>query len=594
MNVQLYIYDLSGGLARNLSATLLGIQIDAIYHTGIVMGGIEYTYDGGIKTLRAGTTHLGQPMQVVELGQTHLPMEIIMEYLESLSPIYTAEAYDIWSHNCMCFLSYVVPITLILTCYKGNNFSNDFATFLLGKGIPSHITNLPQTVLNTPFGRMIQPQIEKMVQDKRKRSGGGLLGISNAPNVPKTHLQVVESVRKPNTSHELEKLLAQARKSCAVIFFTSATCPPCKTIYPVFEELAAETGSSAVLIVVDISRSYEIGTKYDVRATPTFMTFLHGQVENRWNGADPNTLRGNVRLLVQQAWPPHPHESLALKELRASNTKPNIYGKLPPLEKLQAKMGPSVANDPAVVGVMNFVSSRDSQGAAETTLPNVDRFSKFLRSAPSKLPAEILFTIVDLLRVALIDPRFSGYYAEETNHNTIAPLISHISSLKDCPYSLRLVTLQMACNLFSTPLYPQHILGCSALTQPIIQLITTSLLDDKHHNTRVAAASLTFNITSANSKYRTEEHRDLLPEAEQIELAASLLEAIEVEEESAEALKGFLLAFGYLVYCMPKDGELVDLLKTMAAQDMILGKKKLFPKEPLLQEVGETILGTGL
>lgn len=105
MNVQLYVYDLSGGLARNISATLLGIQIDAIYHTGLVFGNIEYTYDGGIKTIQAGSTHLGQPLQIVELGKTNLPMEVIMDYLESLREIYTADAYDIWTHNVNYFLS---------------------------------------------------------------------------------------------------------------------------------------------------------------------------------------------------------------------------------------------------------------------------------------------------------------------------------------------------------------------------------------------------------------------------------------------------------------------------------------------------------
>ena len=36
--VQLYVYDLSRGLARQLSMGLLGKQIDAIYHTSIVVG----------------------------------------------------------------------------------------------------------------------------------------------------------------------------------------------------------------------------------------------------------------------------------------------------------------------------------------------------------------------------------------------------------------------------------------------------------------------------------------------------------------------------------------------------------------------------
>lgn len=89
-DVELYVYDLSQGLAKQLSAALLGIQIDAVYHTSIVMEGVEYVYDGGIKTVRPGETHLGKPLQIIPLGQTSLPMEIIIDYLESLKSIYTA------------------------------------------------------------------------------------------------------------------------------------------------------------------------------------------------------------------------------------------------------------------------------------------------------------------------------------------------------------------------------------------------------------------------------------------------------------------------------------------------------------------------
>lgn len=90
MNIQLYVYDLSRGMARTASAALLGVQIDAVYHTSIVFEGIEYLYDGGIKTVAPGQTHLGLPMQVIELGKTDLPMDVIMDYLESLKEIYTA------------------------------------------------------------------------------------------------------------------------------------------------------------------------------------------------------------------------------------------------------------------------------------------------------------------------------------------------------------------------------------------------------------------------------------------------------------------------------------------------------------------------
>lgn len=74
-----------------MSRQFLGIQIDAVYHTSIVLGGIEYYFGQGVQTCRAGATHHGQPMEVIKLGQTALPLEVILEYLESLKEIYTAE-----------------------------------------------------------------------------------------------------------------------------------------------------------------------------------------------------------------------------------------------------------------------------------------------------------------------------------------------------------------------------------------------------------------------------------------------------------------------------------------------------------------------
>jgi hypothetical protein len=99
MNVQLYVYDLSNGLARMLSEGLLGTQIDAVYHTSIVIRDIEYVYDGGIKTVPAGKTHLEAPWQIIELGTTDLPMDVIMEYLDSLRDIYTAQVCTLHSFS---------------------------------------------------------------------------------------------------------------------------------------------------------------------------------------------------------------------------------------------------------------------------------------------------------------------------------------------------------------------------------------------------------------------------------------------------------------------------------------------------------------
>lgn len=48
-------------------------------------------YDRGIHLERPGMSHIGKPEQITHLGRTTLPMNIIMDYLESLSQIYTAE-----------------------------------------------------------------------------------------------------------------------------------------------------------------------------------------------------------------------------------------------------------------------------------------------------------------------------------------------------------------------------------------------------------------------------------------------------------------------------------------------------------------------
>jgi len=74
-----------------MSASLLDIQIDAVYHTALVFGGIEYFFGAGVQASYPGATHHGKPMEVIPMGTTHLPVEVILEYLESLKQIYTME-----------------------------------------------------------------------------------------------------------------------------------------------------------------------------------------------------------------------------------------------------------------------------------------------------------------------------------------------------------------------------------------------------------------------------------------------------------------------------------------------------------------------
>lgn len=44
------------------------LQIDGIWHTAIVVGGLEYYYGGGVNQSIPGSTPFGQPLQKINLG----------------------------------------------------------------------------------------------------------------------------------------------------------------------------------------------------------------------------------------------------------------------------------------------------------------------------------------------------------------------------------------------------------------------------------------------------------------------------------------------------------------------------------------------
>ena len=64
---------------------------------------------------------------------------------------------------------------------------------------------------------------------------------------------------------------------CTIVFFTSLTCPPCRIVEPVFEDLAHNKASGGVAFAkVDLSTGLgsQTASQWSVRATPTFLFFL--------------------------------------------------------------------------------------------------------------------------------------------------------------------------------------------------------------------------------------------------------------------------------------------------------------------------------
>ena len=504
------------------------------YHTALVFNNIEYFFGRGIQTCLPGTTHHGQPMQKIALGQTQLPMDVILDYLESLKTIYTAESYDLFLHNC-------------------NNFSHDFSMFLVGKGIPDHITSLPQTVMNTPFGQMLKPQLDQAMR-----------GITQAPVVPPPQSSTSTNgvaktkilVQRPTSLSTFMPLFEQSLGSCAVLFFTSPTCPPCRICYEPFEALASEFEGQATLMKIDVSEARDIAARYSIRATPTFITFLHGEQVDKWSGADVGKLQANTRLLVQMANPPHPHTQLQLTTLHKEH-KPHVYSKLPPIEKLTAKLEASVRSTPEVEELVSFIKQRsDTSKIANVPIPNLAQISQLIRQQALQKPPLTIFPLVDLFRLALLDVRVSGYFAEEPKSTSlIYSLIDHGSRLKidAASYPFLLTTTQALSNTFTSRLSFPSIISAPELHT----IVSNGLLATTHPALRATASNLIFNIASAHHREIIQTNQPqqaaTMGDSLLVEFIVSSIEALNQEldrnaQADKETTKTLVMSIGLLLY----------------------------------------------
>lgn len=63
--------------------------LDGIWHTSVVVYGQEFYFGQGIMASVPGATQHGNPLQVVDIGETFLPLEVVVEYIDSLRSVYT-------------------------------------------------------------------------------------------------------------------------------------------------------------------------------------------------------------------------------------------------------------------------------------------------------------------------------------------------------------------------------------------------------------------------------------------------------------------------------------------------------------------------
>ncbi|KAH8054749.1 Lys63-specific deubiquitinase [Aureococcus anophagefferens] len=192
--VELAIYDLSGGAAKEMSASMGALldnkTVELVPHTGVRVFGREVVFSGGIRAQDPTQVveAMGHgPVRVEAMGDTAKTEDELDEFLCSIAASWTAESYDLWTKNC-------------------NNFSDVVLNFLCGRGVPA-----VQDALNGSLeknGGLVGPKGETMTLTVKAASGSAAptsvtlpktatVGALSGVNVGEAPLRVVRASAAP-------------------------------------------------------------------------------------------------------------------------------------------------------------------------------------------------------------------------------------------------------------------------------------------------------------------------------------------------------------------------------------------------------------
>lgn len=607
--IKVHVYDLSKGLASQLSLQLTGKHIDGVWHTSVIAFGKEIFYGPGICETEPGRSHHGSPLRIIDMGETSIDEQTFVEYLSQIKEHYTADKYHLLDFNC-------------------NSFTNDCLGFLTGGSLPSYIKDLPSDFLSTPFGAALRPTIDAMF---RGRASTGVLtppsdiptdspnpalassllqavaasATSNssgapsssrnylptpAPTSPPTPVQSnslttpVHIATNPSSFHNVLRT-----HRAVVAFFTSATCGPCRMIEPVFEDLARSKSraNDVAFVKIDLSvgMSNAVGGEYGVRVTPTFILFLDGNKTHEMKGVNAPELRTQVDLLLYQAFPPHPHTKLSLPAIEAISLNAILFSQVLNFDIVLAKVTGFVDAAPSWSGsatkeatkqilAKNIIPYLKARGSSSP--PNIlfEPWKDVTTSLATNLSAGELFPVADIWRIALLEPAVCGWSATKLGPGS--PILVLLSKAEGAPRNYTLTLLKMISNAFANNVIARELLLSSRSS--ITTLIVAFLLHDDA-SVRLAAASLAFNMAVHLQRLRVEKLRgnvkgDDVGENEDwdVEMTSALLEAIEREKVNEEIVHRLTASLALLIRLSPSIEQLTSLLEVLQAQKILKDK----------------------
>jgi thioredoxin 1 len=81
------------------------------------------------------------------------------------------------------------------------------------------------------------------------------------------------------SDHNFESEVIMSEKPVVVDFFAE-WCAPCKTIEPIFENLAKEFNNKVKFVRCDVDQSPHSTSEFNIRSVPTFIFFKDGEVQD--------------------------------------------------------------------------------------------------------------------------------------------------------------------------------------------------------------------------------------------------------------------------------------------------------------------------